>query len=162
MSIELHCPQCQKLIRAPDDAGGKRGKCPYCKNSMYIPMPVGDDDLIPIAPVDPEEERREAELRRESIKYVSEVAHAAGSVDAGGGSAGGEIDVDAELVAYVLAMHQSDLPAAEAAIVRLRRAGSGARGQIKAAIKDPVLIACDDVPAPLIQGFLKKLKAELG
>ena len=42
MSIELHCPQCEKLIRAPDNAGGKYGKCPYCETKVYIPAPPGE------------------------------------------------------------------------------------------------------------------------
>jgi len=162
MSIELHCPQCQKLVRAPDEAGGKKGKCPYCKNSMYIPMSLGDDDVIPIAPIDPEDERREAELRRESIKYVSDVAHARSTVDSDGGPSGVELDVGAELGAYVHAMHRSNLSAAESAIARLKGAGGAVRGQLKSAIKDPASLGCDDVPAPLVQGFLKKLMAELG
>ncbi len=162
MSIELHCPKCQKLIRAPDEAGGKRGKCPYCKGSMYIPMPVSDDDVIPLAPIDPEEERRDAELRHESAKYASDVAHAGGVVDPDSGPNGGEVDVDADLAAYVLAMHQSDLAAAEAATARLKRAGVSARKRIKGAIGDPDSLACGDVPPPLVQGFLKKLKGDVG
>ncbi len=76
MSIELHCPKCAKLIRAPDNAGGKRGKCPYCKESIYIPLRPDEAEEIGIAPIDEEEERRVKELRRESIGYVAAVGHA--------------------------------------------------------------------------------------
>ena len=47
MSIEIHCDHCGKLIKAPDDAGGQRGKCPYCHQSVYVPAPnAGDDEEI--------------------------------------------------------------------------------------------------------------------
>ena len=67
MSIELHCPQCQKLIRAPDGAGGKRGKCPFCGSMVYIPTPPDEGEEIGLAPIDPDEERRAEELRKEAI-----------------------------------------------------------------------------------------------
>jgi len=75
MSIELHCPECQKLIRAPDSAGGKRGKCPYCKRTVYIPSPPDETEEIALAPLDDEEVKREAALRKEAIQYAAAVDH---------------------------------------------------------------------------------------
>ncbi len=61
MSITFDCEHCHKEIKAPDDAGGRRGKCPYCHQSCYIPSPVAEDDLLDLAPIDEEQERREKE-----------------------------------------------------------------------------------------------------
>jgi len=58
MSIQFRCEYCGKQVTAPESAGGQRGKCPYCGRSNYIPAPVGDDDLVPLAPIDESEERQ--------------------------------------------------------------------------------------------------------
>jgi hypothetical protein len=46
MPIKVTCPKCQGVLHAPDDAGGKRGKCPTCGTVLSIPadgpqVPVG-------------------------------------------------------------------------------------------------------------------------
>ncbi len=96
MAIEFHCSKCQRLIRAPDTSGGRRGKCPYCKESVYIPAPSADLEEIPIAPIvvkddepetpaapahhedpydlaplDTEEEARDRRLREESARFAA-------------------------------------------------------------------------------------------
>ena len=75
MSIELHCPQCGKQIKAPDDAGGRHGKCPYCERKVYIPMPESEIEEIPIAPIDESEVEREKQLRQEAIDLAKSVTH---------------------------------------------------------------------------------------
>lgn len=37
MPIKVTCPKCQGVLHAPDDAGGKRGKCPTCGTVLSIP-----------------------------------------------------------------------------------------------------------------------------
>lgn len=37
MPIKVTCPKCQGVLHAPDDAGGKRGKCPTCGTVLAIP-----------------------------------------------------------------------------------------------------------------------------
>ncbi|RME39186.1 MAG: hypothetical protein D6788_05985 [Planctomycetota bacterium] len=168
MSIELHCTRCQKLIRAPDNAGGKRGKCPYCGHSMYIPMPVEDE--IPLAPVDEEEERRAEEERKRAIRYAADVAHATGG-DASweneppppslSGVAPESIDLGAEVEAFIRAMGASKLDEAEAAVHRLRHAGDRAVAYVEQ--QDPKALAelCGDLPLPVVKGFLKTLLGRL-
>ncbi len=38
MAIEVPCPRCGKLLRAPDELAGKSGRCPECDNSVPIPL----------------------------------------------------------------------------------------------------------------------------
>ena len=67
MPIKFPCRKCGKEVTAPDAAGGKKGKCPFCGELAEIPAPPpseADDDLIPLAPIDEEEERREQATRR--------------------------------------------------------------------------------------------------
>jgi uncharacterized protein YggT (Ycf19 family) len=49
MPIKVTCSKCQGVLHAPDDAGGKRGKCPTCGNVLSIPGGHGDS-LIPPEP----------------------------------------------------------------------------------------------------------------
>lgn len=67
MAITFRCEHCRKSVNAPDSAAGQRGKCPYCGNTSYIPLPKSElEDEIPLAPEDEEEERE----RREQIKRL--------------------------------------------------------------------------------------------
>jgi len=71
MSITFRCEHCHKEVKAPDNAGGRRAKCPFCHQSTYIPSPVSDEDVLPLAPIDEEEERRE----KEKIQALYEQEH---------------------------------------------------------------------------------------
>ncbi len=75
MPIELHCEHCGKPVRAPDDAAGKRGVCPACHQSVYIPTPSDQLEPLDISPVDSEEERERARLLRESQQLASNILH---------------------------------------------------------------------------------------
>ena len=56
MGISFHCEYCGKKIEAPDTAGGKWGKCPACRNKVYVPANNPPDDMLRLAPIDTEEE----------------------------------------------------------------------------------------------------------
>lgn len=73
MGITFHCEHCHKEVKAPDETTGKRGKCPYCKQSCYIPIQVSEDDIIPLAPIDETEERRMEQQRMELLKREREI-----------------------------------------------------------------------------------------
>lgn len=168
MSIELHCPACTKLIRAPEAAGGRHGKCPYCEARVYIPMPPAEEE-IGIAPVDEEEERRsEEQMRREEAALAASLSReeATPGEPAGGGGrsreAPGEvIDVDECVEAFILAMRDSQLDAAERAVGLLRRAGSKARDYVQGAMVDEIPPPIEGVPPALVKGFLKTLLGRL-
>ena len=168
MSIELHCPKCTKLIRAPDGAGGKHGKCPYCGESVYIPMPEGAGEEIGLAPIDEEEEHRAAQLRRESTHFAASLGRAtddpAGSDDqpppvpSGAGPPPGEVlDLDAEIETFITAMRDSKLDKADQAAARLKQTGTRARDYVHGLINDDMPPQIESVPPPLAQGFLKTL-----
>jgi hypothetical protein len=165
MSIELHCPQCQKLIRAPDSAGGQHGKCPYCGNKVYIPTPPGEFDEIALAPLEEEDERRERELRRESIRYASAVGHAMDAGPAGelgsGETPGEVVDLGGEIEAFILAMRDSKLDEADAATARLRTSGNRACDYVQGLLVDEMPPQFENVPPPVVLGFLKTLLARL-
>ncbi len=168
MSIELHCPQCAKLIRAPDDAGGKRGKCPYCKKSVYIPTKPNQGEDIGLAPIDEEEDRRAEQLRREDAEYAADVDRNTGrGVGGGGGATGSEqavgevVDLGAEVEAFIIAMRDSKLGEAEAVTSRLKAVGARAGDYVQGLLVDEMVPEFENVPPPLVLGFLKTLVARL-
>ena len=70
MSITFRCEHCHKEIKAPDAAGGKRGRCPFCQQSTYVPSPVSEEDVLPLA--EPTEEEQRAEKARVQALYQQE------------------------------------------------------------------------------------------
>ncbi|MBU0717054.1 MAG: hypothetical protein KJ749_02300 [Planctomycetes bacterium] len=167
MSIELHCTRCSKLIRAPDEAGGKRGRCPYCKESVYIPMPPEEGEEFKLAPIDEAEEQRARQLRREAIGYAASVDHetatppdgAAGGVPAP--PPGEVIDLAAEVNAFLVAMRDSRLEDADAVVATLSKAGNRARDYVEGLSVDEMPPEIENLPPPLVQGFLKALVSRL-
>lgn len=158
MGIELSCPQCQKLIRAPDNAGGRRGKCPYCKKSIYIPIPADEGEEIGIAPLDADEERQAAKLRRESIRYATGVDRVdPGSPNDLASETGPETDIAADVEAFLVAMRDSKLDDADATVEKLVRAQAEARDYIQSWLGDDSPAAIEGVPPPVLKGFLQSL-----
>jgi hypothetical protein len=55
MPIKVTCSNCGGVLHAPDDAGGKRGRCPTCGNILPIPVAGGGGGAgeLPDAPAAP-------------------------------------------------------------------------------------------------------------
>lgn len=165
MSITFQCEHCHKEVKAPDGAGGKRGKCPHCQQSCYIPAPVSDDELYDIAPLDEEGERqREEELRRIREQEKELLAE---DKEAPSEPLDQRDDVAAEdlhhlVVNYCLDLASSKLPHAATHAKKLR--GFGAAGIqavddfLGGGVTEPAL---DNIPAPVREGFLKQLREQL-
>ncbi len=49
MPIKVTCSNCGGVLHAPDDAGGKRGRCPTCGNILPIPAVAGAAAVPPPA-----------------------------------------------------------------------------------------------------------------
>ena len=173
MSIELHCPKCTKLIRAPENAGGRHGKCPYCEAMVYVPTAASEMDEIPLAPIDEESERREEELRREAARYAASLDREKdgprGGVEPAGRAAARPQEVPGEVVdnpggveQFVVAMGNSKLDDADRVVVKLKRAGPRAKDYIEGLLLDPTPPPMGKLPKPLIHGFLKTLLQRLG
>jgi len=177
MSIEFNCPSCEKSIRAPDTAGGRYGKCPFCEVKVYIPSAASDEGEIGLAPIDEDEEKRDRELMRESVRYAAafdkdpDKLPPEGAENRGRGAgarqgmepAPGEvIEIADEVEAFVVAMRDSKLPDAERVLNRLKRAGTRAKDYVEGLMLDPTPPPIGNVPKPLLHGFLKSLLSRLG
>lgn len=37
MKLQIHCPHCAASLAVPEDAGGRKGRCPQCRNTFRVP-----------------------------------------------------------------------------------------------------------------------------
>ncbi len=170
MSIEFHCNHCGKLVRAPDDAGGKRGKCPACHQSVYIPMPADQVEPLEIAPVDEAEERERDRLLKESQdlqrRLLEEREIPKGMAAAAPPSPGGQVippqlDMETLLIEYAEAMAAGDLEQAEQLASDICTDMNAAEEVMQRLLLDelpPQRLA--KIPRPVLVGFFKQLRAK--
>jgi len=165
MTITFRCEHCRRDVKAPQQAAGKRGKCPFCGQSSYIPAPIEVDDLPDLAPIDEEEERRE----KESVRALRQQEH--DLIAETGGDAPVPLDQREDLVAedlhhfvvnYCLDMFNGKLGRAGSHAQKLKEFGQTGADALKdfqaGKAAEPAL---GDIPEPVLQGFLKQLAEEL-
>ncbi len=164
MSITFQCEHCRKEVKAPDAAAGKRGKCPFCGQSNYIPSPTSGEAL-PLAPIDDEEERRREEeahrlLNQEKALLSDRGAEADEPLEHREDLA--PEDVHHFVVNYCLDMANSNLQRAPAHVRRLKEFGAlgvtAVDEFLKGNVEEPALKA---IPERVLRGFLKQLRDQL-
>ena len=185
MGIEFHCSRCNKLIRAPAAHGGKRGKCPYCKQSVYVPSAPEELEEIPLAPVDQDDERRRQRLADEARQLRTALSRekseppdtkssgaAAGSGAPGPGGAESamsppreamdEVEIETLVTNYVTAMQASRLDEADGVAKHLRVQAATARKHVQQMMLDELPPpGLGGIPPALFKGFLRTLLERL-
>ena len=74
MTIQFHCEHCGKKITAPPNTGGKRGKCPACGNSIYVPEEHHtNDEELKLAPLDDNQEKTREQLLAETFSLTRNI-----------------------------------------------------------------------------------------
>lgn len=165
MSITFQCEHCHKEIKAPDEAAGKRGKCPFCGQSSYIPAPVSEDDLFDLAPLDEADETRrrheiEELLKEERAILEGDPADSTPSPDQ-------KDRVTPEhlyhhVVNYCLDMFQGQLERAPTHAAKLKKYGFTAHQAIEDFQTGKALEpALEPIPPRVLQGFLAELKKQM-
>jgi hypothetical protein len=172
MSIEFHCEHCGRAIKAPDDAGGKRGTCPACKNSVYVPTPPEQLDEIPMSPLDQEDERRRQQLEAEAQSIKESLLHERDVPAEGAGAAATTprpaaprvpgADPRTLVLKCVRALAASKLDRAEACIKELKESGADAKQIVEElSLDDMPPSELGDIPPELYQGFLRSIRSRL-
>ena len=168
MSIEFHCEHCGKLVRAPDDTGGKHGKCPSCHQSVYIPMPSDQIEPLDISPVDQAEERERARLRQEALELQRNLLEerelpkglaTEPALPAAGTPLPPKLDMQTLLIEYALAMAAGNLEQAEQLATDIRTDMRAAEETIQRMVADelpPEQLA--QIPRPVLAGFFRQLR----
>lgn len=168
MGISFNCEKCGKKIEAPDSAGGKRGRCPYCQASNYIPSPVAEDDIYELAPEDSVEEARRQKEMEEIREHTRTLIAEMGSPDAVG-PGGLEMsdnlkpeDLHPLIINYCIAMHASKLERAQKHMGDLKKVKRMARSEVDRFLAGDILEpALDPIPMKLRMGYLDQLKKAL-
>jgi hypothetical protein len=167
MSIEFHCDHCGHMVRTASENAGKRGKCPHCHQSVYIPMPPDEIEPLGLAPVDTnaererqradEEARRVAQaLRGERAEIPPEAPKPAMPEPVGDLRL--QVDVETLVTEYVLAMADGQLDEAERLAADIRQDMSRASEFIQRLTMDEMLPRkLSRLPRALIVGFVKQL-----
>lgn len=174
MAIEFHCDHCGKLIRTAEDNAGKRGKCPSCHQSVYIPTPADQLEPLNLAPVDDAAERAAKRLLDESRRLANTLRHERQSLDRGPAPANAgpassaaprdpavtHADVEQWVLSYAIAMADGQLDKAERlaqSIRQNRRIGDEVIDRLMVDEMPPASIA--RIPRPVLIQFLKQLRA---
>lgn len=171
MGIEFHCNHCGKLIRAPRDAGGRRGKCPSCKSEVYVPMAEEDLETLSIAPLDEEDEKRQHEMdvqaRKAAAQLLRERAPTKESgkpsadtvmADSEPGQSAESIDITGLVIKFVTAMAASKLDVTENIVSKLKPRAIEAKNEVARLMMDDLPPAgLESLPPALYKGFLKAL-----
>lgn len=168
MPIKFECTECHKTVTAPDSAGGKKGKCPFCGEKVDIPLPPGpqeqeDPDLIPLAPIDEDEERQLAEERKALYEQeqglLDASAPAGDSVPLDQREDLGAADLHHFVVNYLLDMFEGNLQRAGMHADKLKSFGFKGIGAVddflEGGVEEPAL---EPIPEPIRMGFLRELR----
>jgi hypothetical protein len=169
MSINFHCESCKKKIKAPDQAGGKWGNCPYCKHRCYIPLPkTEEEEELRLAPIDELEESRIDDMMRETHNLTQNILHQSQMPDdspaasAVAANVASEHDIIKGSILYLRQMADGELAQAEKTLktlksnkkVSLRILASMARAERP----EPEL---SDIPGSVLQGLIRDLSSKL-
>ncbi len=166
MPITFQCEHCGKQVKAPDGAGGKRGKCPHCGQSNYIPMPAADDDNgISLAEIDTEEEKQRREQEQALLDQERELIAETAPPQAVPLDQREDLsseDLHHFVINYCLDMAAGKLDQAETHVAELkkhRKLGATAVDDfVQGKATEPAL---GDIPPPVLQGFLKQLRGNV-
>lgn len=167
MSITFECGNCQKTIKAPDEAGGKRGKCPYCGNSVFVPSPaVQEEEEILLAPLDEEEEQRRKKVTEELLQYEKTFysgEDSAPPIPLEHRDNLTSADFHHFVVNYCLDMNHSNLERAEMHVQKMKPFRQLALAAVDefltGKVHEPAL---DPIGKQIVAGFLRALKRDLG
>ena len=169
MAIELHCNHCGKLVRAPDDAGGKHGKCPTCHQSVYIPTPADQIEPLAIAPVDESVEAKQRRLAAEAARLHNRLLYdrEAPPERAGEERRAEQVmpppkpNMEQLIVEYAVAMAEGRLNDAERTAEDIRRDIGTAEDVMQRLTVDeipPPKLA--KIPRPVLVAFFKQLRGK--
>ena len=110
MPITLHCESCKKKITAPDNAGGKWGKCPFCNHRCYIPMPESpDEEELKLAPLDESEEKKYEKMMKETFNITESLLHVKEEPEEPSPSKSNEKELTAQIIKYLRFMADGSL-----------------------------------------------------
>ena len=177
MDIEFHCEHCGKVVTAPEDAAGRRGKCPHCDRKVYIPYPSDEaQGELRLAPLDPEDERRRLKAHAEAVELQYRLLHEQaapgerrprrnrfdGNAAAAPAAKMSRKELNRLLVEFVEAMGGGRLERADQAVGKMAKHKSQVLDILDGLATDELAAyGLPALPRPVLLGFLKQLRLRL-
>lgn len=179
MAIEFHCNFCGRLVRAPDEAGGKKGKCPTCQNILWVPMSDSAVEEFDLSPVDEQEERKKRQMEEQARATERQLlkekqAAAEGAVSSKPSAdlpsppppvvANPETAEDVEflVVEWVRSMADGDLGDADRSMMQLQKNRAVSKQAVqKISLAEPPAPGLQDIPRPVLNRYFKMLRDQL-
>ena len=163
MPITLHCESCKKKIIAPDNAGGKWGKCPFCGHRSYIPMPeTGEEEELKLAPIDENEEKQYNQMMKETFAITENLLHIKEDPAEATPAKTNESEIAALIIKYMRLMADGSLDEANSIAGKIIAYKATARtilGNIlKSKQPEPQL---QDIPRKVLERYIKDLSAKI-
>jgi len=167
MPIEFHCEHCGKLVRAADQHAGKRGQCPICHQSVYIPTPSDRIEPLTLAPVEEAEDQRQQLLKETEDLTRSLLSDREVPPDTPrprtkapvGDARLAKFDMEKRLIEYAQSMAAGDLNRAERLARGIRSDLAVAEELIQRLMADEILPPeLADIPRPVLNGFFRQLR----
>jgi len=176
MDIEIRCESCGKRLGVPRQMAGQRQTCPVCHHDLYVPLPEDEIEDLPLSPENPEdleqEARLKAERRRLDLALAREADPGPGALEAASraarvsphasGRPPAPEMVEKAVMAWLAAMRDADLEAAERALGTVRLQPRKAAEILDRMASDALPPSgFEKVPPPVFQGFLRTLRSSL-
>jgi hypothetical protein len=163
MAITFHCKFCGKKIEAPDNAGGKWGKCPSCHNKVYVADINANIDDLKLAPVDPGEEEKKRQLMIETFQLDQEILKEKDNKNPAGNNARLTAMSDEELnnkvIMYLRHMAEGSLDAADTVARQISPFGKRAVKILdNIALTDMPAAELQDIPSQVLAGLIRGLR----
>jgi len=167
MTIPFHCEHCDKKIEAPDNAGGKWGKCPACHNKVYIPASDAGEELK-LAPMDTSELAEQQRLMAETHRIEQEIMNEKDEVLDTSPERSAPVyevsdnELTKDIIIYLRLMADGDLEQAERVSGSIIHFGKRTMKIIDAIatseIPEPELA---DIPQQVLAGMIRTLRAKV-
>jgi hypothetical protein len=167
MAITFHCEHCGKKIEAPDNAGGKWGKCPACRNKVYVPSAEVEEELK-LAPLDTNELEEQKRLLAETRRIEQEILKEKDEVLDDSPERAVPVyeisdnELTKNIILYLRLMADGDLEQSEKVAASVIHCGNRALkildGIAISEIPEPELA---DIPHQVLSGLIRALRAKI-
>jgi hypothetical protein len=164
MPIVFHCENCKKKINAPDDAGGKWGKCPYCNHRCYIPsLPSGEEEELKLSPVDETAEEQYQRMMKETHNITESLLHETeGPPDDSPAKNSNDKDLTAQIIGYLRLMADGSLDEANIAAKKIISQKAAAKTIFENLLKAPRPVPqLQDIPKKVLEGFIRNILTKM-
>ena len=164
MSISFHCECCKKKIIAPDNAGGKWGKCPYCNHRCYVPMPESEgEEELKLAPVDETEEMKYQRMMKETYNITESLLREKSSPDDSDTPKNAdEKDTAVQIIKYLRLMADGSLDEAQDIAEKIAVNKDSAKTILESLLKQKKPVPqLRNIPQKVLEGFIKNMLTKM-